>query len=486
MSSKKRGWPGADYPLHDMSAPSYKTQCPLVLVLLCQVGSALAQVSPSGTNTPPDEKAMLERAVAVRPTPRQLEWQRREIHALVHFGMNTFTGRSWGTGGESPPLFNPTNLDCQQWVLAAQSFGARSITLTCKHHDGFCLWPSQFTEHSVKQSPWRNGQGDVVRELSDACRKAGLGFGVYLSPADLHEPTHLQASAKYNDYFCNQLRELLTEYGEVCEVFLDGAQPSRGFKTYDFQRYYRLIRELQPKAVISMRGPDVRWVGNELGFARETEWSVIPLTVPPDKQTWPDLTALDLGSRERIQAAPYLHWYPAAADVSLRDAWFWVPGRDHTIKPLKDLLRTYEFSVGRNAVLQLNLSPDRTGRIPEPDMKRLQEFGLALRSLFATNLLASATIEPLTSKDEGVLIQRAPLPCPQKLRYVVLQEDITKGQRVEEFEIALTLENGQQKSFRGTTIGCKRIINLGSLSAGELLLRITRTRAAPSVTISAF
>ncbi len=410
------------------------------------------------------------------------------MQALVHFGMNTFTGREWGSGRENPALFNPTNLDCAQWVQAAQSFGARSITMLCKHHDGFCLWPSQYTRHSVKSSPWRNGQADVVREVSAACRQAGLKFGIYLSPADMHEPTFGRNSQRYNDYYCNQLTELLTKYGEICEVFLDGAQPSGAQQAYDFQRYYRLVRELQPKAVISMRGPDVRWVGNELGRARETEWSVVPLTISPDEQTWPDLTAPDLGSRKQLAGARFLCWYPAAADVSLRRTWFWHPGQEAGIKSLQELLTIYEQSVGRNAVLQLNLCPDTSGRIPEADMKRLEEFGAAIRAVFGTNLVAStkARVEPMAAQDDGTYIQRITFPSAQKVHYVALHEDISKGQRVEGFELAVPVEGNPAKVLRGTTIGWKRLVNLNGLAVQELTLRITQTRAQPFVSVSAY
>ncbi|HEY5912542.1 MAG TPA: alpha-L-fucosidase [Verrucomicrobiae bacterium] len=402
--------------------------------------------------------------------------------------MNTFTGKEWGSGKEDPSLFNPANLDCGQWAEAARDFGAQSLTFLCKHHDGFCMWPSAYTRHSVKYSPWKAGQGDVVREISEACRKAGLKFGIYLSPADLNHPAYGRDAAKYNDYYCGQLTELLTNYGEICEVFLDGAQPSPLQQGYDFQRYYRVIRELQPNAVISMRGPDVRWVGNEIGQARESEWSVVPIPVPPDKYDWPDRTALDLGSRKRIEGAKSLHWHPATAAVSLRRQWFWHPGQDSTIKSLPELLRIYRHTVGRNAVLQLNLSSDNTGRIPDLDVARLREFGDALRSLFTTNLVAGigTTVEPMRTEADGTFMQRLKFQKPRRIKHVVLQEDITKGQRVEAFEVALCEGGKTNKVLQATTIGWKRILDAGDVSAEELLLHITQTRAPPFVTLSAY
>ena len=310
------------------------------------------------------------------PSQRQFAWQQREVEALIHFGINTFTAQEWGSGSERPALFNPTDFDPDQWVLAAKAFNAKSITLVAKHHDGFCLWPSKYTDYSVKKSPWRNGNGDLVRELSDACHTAGIGFGIYLSPGDRHEPTFGRNSFRYNDFFCHQLTELLSNYGEITQVFLDGAQPVRDRKQeYDWPRYYKIIRELQPNAVITVYGPDVRWVGNEDGIARDSEWSVIPLPVPPELFEWKDMTAKDLGSNEKIENAKYLHWYPAAADVSIRRGWFWNKATDFSVKTPAQLLDIYEKSVGRNACLQLNITPDTTGRIPDRDLASLQEFG---------------------------------------------------------------------------------------------------------------
>lgn len=428
------------------------------------------------------------RAVAIIPEPRQLRWLALERELLIHFGLNTFSGKEWGSGRENPKTFNPSNLNALQWVETAKSFDAKAAILVAKHHDGFCLWPSKFTEHSVRQSPWKKGRGDVVRELSDACHKAELAFGVYLSPADLHEPSFGRNSQKYNDFFCNQLRELLTDYGEISQVFFDGANPPGRQQGYDFPRYYRLIRELQPNAVISIRGPDVRWVGNEMGRARESEWSVIPIPKPPLEHDWPDLTAEDLGSRERLKGAKYLHWYPAVADVSLRQGWFWQPNTEATIKSVSELVRIYEDSVGRNAGLQLNIAPDRSGRIPEPDVKRLQEFGDTLRALFGTNLLATtnATVQPMAFHPDGTGTQLVQFRDPKHLRYVVLQEDITKGQRVESFEVTATDANGRNHVFSATTIGWKRILRINVDRIQTLLVTIKQSRDRPIVTLSAF
>ncbi len=459
-----------------------------ILVALIFTGAANGQVVKSGTEAVDLDRAVLNSAVSTVPSSRQIAWHQREVQALVHFGMNTVTGKEWGAGAESPSLFNPERLDCGQWVQAATAFGAKSITLTCKHHDGFCLWPSQYTEHSVKRSPWKSGQGDVVRELSDACRKAGLKFGVYISPADLNQPTFGHNSAAYNDYFCAQLQELLTNYGEICEVFLDGAQPSRRYQSYDFPRYYRMIRALQPNAVITMRGPDVRWVGNEMGMGRETEWNVVPVPLPLEVYDWPDRTDPDLGSRSRLKGATALQWQPAVAAVSLRQDWFWHPGKDKTVKSLTELIRIHDQSVGRNAVLQLSLAPNAEGLIPDADFRRLQEFGAALQDLYAKNLLADSTDaqpQSMVAGNDGIYTSRISFGS-QKVRRLVLQEDLRQGQRVETFELEVSTSGGEQKLFRATTIGSKRIFNLKDLAVSECTLRITQTRARPFVTVSAY
>ncbi|MEO8854230.1 MAG: alpha-L-fucosidase, partial [Ginsengibacter sp.] len=224
------------------------------------------------------ESEIIFKAANVVPSPRQLRWQKLELTCFFHFGVNTFTGNEWGTGKEDPKIFNPTKLDANQWVKAAKDAGFKQAIITAKHHDGFCLWPSKFTEHSVKNSPWKNGKGDVVKEVADACRKQGMGFGVYLSPWDRNCPFYGD-SKEYNKYFENQLTELLTNYGKVDEVWFDGANgtgPNGKVPVYDFDAWYKLIRKLQPSAVIAIMGPDVRWVGTETGYGRETEWSVVP------------------------------------------------------------------------------------------------------------------------------------------------------------------------------------------------------------------
>jgi alpha-L-fucosidase len=425
-------------------------------------------------------------ASLARPSARQLAWQQHEIEALIHFGINTFTGKEWGGGKESPKIFNPSDVNATQWVEAAKSFGAKAVIFTCKHHDGFCLWPTATTEFSVKNSPWRGGKGDLVRKVANACREAGVAFGLYLSPADMHEPSYGWKSAEYNDFFCAQLRELLTNYGEICQVFFDGAEPGYRQQKFDWQRFYALVRQLQPNAVISIRGPDVRWVGNERGIARESEWSVVPIPRQPDRYDWRDMIAPDLGSSKRLINANHVVWYPAVADVSLRRTWFWAPNTDDSIKSLEQLVRIYEKSVGRNAVLQLNISPDRTGKIPAADVLRLKEFGDALRGLFSKNLCAEPGVSARAEPNGGALKQVIDFPSPIPVRYVILQEDITKGQQVESAEVKLIRANGQEVVRSVSAIGWKRILKIETPDVLGIELTVKESRSAPHVTLSAY
>ncbi|HDT14324.1 MAG TPA: hypothetical protein ENO03_08225, partial [Candidatus Aminicenantes bacterium] len=320
--------------------------------------------TPEGTNPgsgvvrigPADSISELEaKAAGIVPSERQFRWQALEFQAFVHFGMNTFTDREWGEGTEDPKLFDPTDLSADQWVEAVKAAGIRGLIVTAKHHDGFCLWPSAFTEHSVKASPWKDGKGDVVGEVAEACRKGGLAFGVYLSPWDRHEPSYGD-SPRYNEHFKNQLRELLTRYGEVSEVWFDGAcgeGPNGKRQVYDWAGYFALIRELQPGAVISIMGPDARWIGNEAGVTRESEWSVIPVVgnddAPDEKNPGGiaglDAQAKDLGSFGRIaevaRQGGRLIWYPGQVDVSIRPGWFYHEAEDDKVKTLDRILDIY-------------------------------------------------------------------------------------------------------------------------------------------------
>jgi len=385
----------------------------------------------------------------VKPTPQQAAWQDLEMIGFAHFGMNTFTDREWGRGDEDPGLFNPTELDARQWVRALKSAGIKLLILTAKHHDGFCLWPSRYTEHSVKSSPWRGGKGDVVREVADACRQGGIKFGVYLSPWDRHQPTY--GSPAYNQFFLNQLRELLTNYGPIAEVWFDGAcgeGPNGKKQEYDWGSYYRLVRELQPDALIAICGPDIRWVGNESGVAREDETSVQP--------------AGDGACR----------WHPAECDVSIRPGWFYHPAEDQQVKTLEQLMDIYYQSVGRNSVLLLNVPPDPRGLIHENDAARLAEFGAEIERRFGQSLAE-------TSGGGGV-VQLA-LRQPAVVDHVVIMEDIRQGERVRGYVVEGFANGKWRELCRGAVIGHKRIHSFGPVEVTAVRLRCLDNAAEPAI-----
>jgi alpha-L-fucosidase len=315
---------------------------------------------------------IIAKAANVIPSPRQYDWQKLELTGFIHFGINTFNEVEWGQSFTNITLFNPEKIDVKQWVSVFKDAGFKLIILTTKHHDGFCLWPTKYTDYNISNTPFQNGKGDIVRDLSNACREAGIKFGVYLSPWDMHEKSY--GTPEYNIYFMNQLTELLTNYGEISEVWFDGAcgeGPNGKKQVYDWNAYYKLIRELQPNAVIAVSGPDVRWVGTESGYGRQTEWSVLPGSnldqnaIAENSQqqsldgafTPRDLMDEDLGSREKLKDATSLVWYPAEIDVSIRPRWFFHQGDDKLVKSPQKLVDIYYNSVGLNGVLLLNIPP---------------------------------------------------------------------------------------------------------------------------------
>jgi len=450
---------------------------------------------------------IVRKAARVRPSRRQAAWQELEFYAFVHFGVNTFTDREWGDGKESPRIFNPTRFDAAQWAAAFKAAGMRMVILTCKHHDGFCLWPSKHTEHSVSNSPWKGGKGDVVREVADACRAAGLKFGVYLSPWDRHERTYGDSPA-YNEHFRNQLTELLTGYGEIACVWFDGAcgeGPNGKRQVYDWPSYYQLIRKLQPKATIHVRGPDVRWCGNEAGRTRKSEWSVLPLPEPPARHAWTDKRGRDLGSRARLRGAKYLVWYPAEVNTSIRPGWFYHAAEDDRVKPLDHLLKIYYGSVGGNATFLLNVPPDRRGLIHENDVRRLAEMGKVLRASFARDLAngsaATASAQRGTdgkhspgmavdgkkstywSTDDGVSAATLTLDLGEERTFncIMLQEAIRVGQRIEEFAVEAHVGGSWRKLTTGTVVGYKRLVRFKETSARQVRVRVLASRVCPTL-----
>ncbi len=457
--------------------------------------------------------------IRIVPSARQLELQKMEFYAFVHFTVNTFTDREWGDGSEDPSVFNPTELNPDQWVSSIREAGMKGLILTCKHHDGFCLWPSAWTRHSVAASSWRNGKGDVVRETADACRRGGIRFGIYLSPWDRNAAVYGEGKP-YDDYFVNQLTELLTGYGEIFSVWLDGAcgeGPTGKKQYYDWDRYYRVIRSLQPKACIHVCGPDVRWCGNEAGETRPAEWSVVPrrtldteriasLSQQADDDSFRlrriRAQDVDLGSREILRDETDLVWYPAEVNTSIRPGWFWHESENDKVKPLEKLIDIYMNSVGGNATFLLNIPPDRRGLFHETDVRRLRELGSFLRQAFGRNLMAEA--EKITAPEgepehgsDCMLSEdgRFYLPAgntrtpeitvrwagPRLIRYVTLREHLALSQRIECFDL-LTEKDGQRRMiFHGKTVGNRKIVRLDNVITEKLIILIGDARGTPAI-----
>ena len=429
----------------------------------------------------------IEMASRLVPTPQQLEWQRMELTAFLHFGVNTFTGREWGDGTEDPAIFNPTSLDCEQWVRTLKESGFKMAIITAKHHDGFCLWPTKTTRHSVASSSWKDGKGDVVRELRDACKKYGIKFGVYLSPWDRNASCYGDSPA-YNQFFIEQLTELLTNYGEVHEVWFDGANgegPNGKKQIYDWDAILRTIRRLQPKAVTAIMGDDVRWVGNEKGIGRETEWSATALTpgiYPRSGEQNKDLgifgKAKDLGGRDIVARATELFWYPSEVDVSIRPGWFYHADQDKQVKSLNHLTDIYFKSVGYNSVLLLNIPPDLRGLINENDVQRLKEFSGYLKKTFARNyvLKGNEAWHGTSGTVRQYDIQKDAL-----VNAFMIQEDISKGQRIESFLVEAYKDGSWIHMAEGTTVGYKRLVRFSDTRPERIRVTIRSARGVANI-----
>lgn len=460
----------------------------------------------------------IELAAKKSPAERQLAWSEMEFYSFIHFCVNTFTDREWGLGDEDPKIFNPTEFNANQWVEVCKSAGMKGLILTCKHHDGFCLWPSKHTEHSIKNSPWKQGKGDMVREVSEACKRGGIKFGVYLSPWDRHEKTY--GSEAYNEYFINQLRELLTNYGEIFCVWFDGAcgeGPNGQKQVYDWESYYKVIRELQPNAVISVCGPDVRWCGNEAGHCRESEWSVVPAYLKDAEKIQDSSQKVDdgefskqintresdLGSREIIKNIENLIWYPAEVNTSIRPGWFYNECEDDKVKSVDELLKVYYGSVGGNSTFLLNIPPDKRGLIHENDAARMKEFGNVIREMFKENLAVNVEASASETMNESHNVQnifdedKDTYWCPREgterceikidlkdsreFDRVVLKEHIKNGQRVEKFTLEYWDGSDWRNFYNGTVIGYKRICCFDKVISRHIRFTITSSRWCPEI-----
>lgn len=444
------------------------------------------------------------------PTPsgRQLAWQELEFYAFVHFSMNTFTDMEWGTGAEDPALFNPNALNCQQWVQTFKNAGMKGVIITAKHHDGFCLWPSKFTKHSVKYSPWRDGEGDLIRELADACRESGLKLGIYYSPWDRNHADY--GTHDYVVYMRRQLKELLTQYGDIFEVWFDGANGGTGYygganeerlvdklTYYGWVSTYQVIREWQPKAVIfSDAGPDVRWVGNEDGHSYPTIWSNLMRDsvyggMPTYHTDWAD------GQENGT------HWVPAETNVSIRPGWYYHEYEDHKVKSVPKLVDIYYESIGMNTPLLLNIPVDKRGLVHETDARQLQKMMEKIRNDFATNLAENARViasqergrmfsaenvldgDPATywTTEDSVLQATLTLKFDSTVtinRFLV-QEYIPLGQRIKSFNLEFLSDTGWQKIADETTIGYKRILRFQDVSTNSIRFNINDSKACPVI-----
>ncbi len=467
-------------------------------------------------------ESIIEKASNVAPSDRQVAWQELEFTMFAHFGMNTFTNREWGEGTEDPALFNPSAFDAVQWVKTAQDAGMKMIIVTAKHHDGFCLWQSDYTKHSVKSSPWLGGKGDVVGAVAKACQDIGMKFGVYLSPWDRHEQSY--GTDQYNDYFVNQLTELLTKYGTVDEVWFDGAcgeGPNGKRQVYDWIRFYSTIRNLQPGATIAVMGPDVRWVGTESGYGRPTEWSVVPYQanstdkIASESQQAPtdgvfipagDMMQQDLGSRSKIIQAPALIWYPSEVDVSIRPGWFYHSSEDELVKSPEKLLDIWFASVGQNSLLLLNVPPDKRGLIHENDVAILKEFKSVRDLIFNENLAEGAKVTASSSspgtKPENVLVRgldkfwmpgkkdeisflTMELTGEKTFDCLEIRENIRYSQRIEQFSLEVWKDERWREVTRATTVGYSRLLRFEPVTASKVRIRFIQTRATPALSFVA-
>jgi len=436
--------------------------------------------------------AFVQKLIAVKPEDRQIAWQSLGFTAFLHYGINTFTNREWGDGKESPLDYNPTDLNTDQWCEVLKSAGMTACTITAKHHDGFCLFDTAFTSHSVMSSP---KPVDVVASLAQSCAKYGLKLGIYLSPWDRNHPAYGTGKA-YDDFFCAQLEEVTTRYGELYSLWFDGAcgeGPNGKRQVYDWPRYYAIIRKNQPQAAIAVCGPDVRWIGNEAGYTRSSEWSVVPArlrsaegTAAQSQQS--DDAAFrqrpissqdeDLGSRAFLANEGDLCWYPAEVNVSIRPGWFYHPEENGQVRSVDNLLDIYEKSVGGNALFLLNIPPDDTGQINPADATTLRALGQRLTA-YQANLLVGAEITYPASTHPGEVLVTS--DAPVTLTRLIICEDIRQSQRVEAFTVDAEVDGTWQQIYAGTTIGFKKICTFDRVQARRWRITITQCRHVPVI-----
>lgn len=469
------------------------------------------------------KEAIMEKAAHVVPAANQWKALQNEFIAFIHFGPNTFTRREWGDGKEDPKVFDLKKLDTDQWCQAMKAAGMKMVLLTTKHHDGFVLWQSRYTQHGIMSAPFQDGKGDILKNLSESCRKYGLKLGVYLSPADLYQienPEGLYGNLSkytkrtiprevpgrpfknktkfefevddYNEYFLNQLFEILTEYGPVHEVWFDGAHPkTKGGQKYNYEAWRKLIRTLAPEAVIFGR-EDIRWCGNEAGGTRETEWNVIPFENNPDTSDhFPDLTGNDLGSWEQLYKGKYLHYQQAETNTSIREGWFYRDDTHQKVRSADDVFDIYERSVGGNSTFLLNIPPNREGRFSPRDVEVLEETGKRIKETYGTNLLKGAKGPRQVLDDDsdtGLLLDRInpeiiiSLPKPVTFNRLVIQESVaSNGERVEKHAVDAWVDGTWKEIAHATNVGYKRILRFPEVTTDRIRVRFPESRMTPMI-----
>lgn len=501
-----------------------------ILASMGSMFSAVAQNVPSSfLNTiqivqGDSPSVIVEKAAHIVPTANQMNALRDEFIAFIHFGPNTFTRKEWGNGMEDPKIFDLKELDTDQWCKALKSAEIKKVILTVKHHDGFVLWQSRYTKHGIMSTDFQGGKGDILKELSESCRKYGLKLGVYLSPADLYQieaPSGLYGNLSkytkrtiprkvagrpfanktefefelddYNEYFMNQLFEILTEYGPVYEVWFDGAHPkTKGGQKYVYKAWKELIHALAPEAVIFGR-EDIRWCGNEAGATRKTEWNVVPYAENPDTtSTFPDMTSEDLGSREVIKSAKFLHYQPAETNTSIREGWFYRDDVHQKVRSADDVFDIYERAVGGNSIFLLNIPPNRAGKFSPADVNVLKETGARIRETYSIDLLQEAkgprevldgnTDTYITLQQDGKMEILLSCPRPVTFNRLVIQEAIAqRGERVEKHAVDAWIDGNWQQIAGAANIGYKRILRFPEVTTDRIRIRILESRLSPSV-----
>ncbi|WP_422350255.1 alpha-L-fucosidase [Flagellimonas sp.] len=486
-------------------------------------GSLMATSSTIAIDDDDSKDSIILKAAHVVPTENQLQALKNEFIAFIHFGPNTFTRKEWGNGFEDPKIFNLQNLDADQWCKAMKAAGMKMVIITVKHHDGFVLWQSRYTKHGIMSTPYQDGKGDILKELSESCQKHGLKLGVYLSPADLYQienaeglygnlseysdriiPRPVEGRPfknqrtftfnvdDYNEYFLNQLFELLTEYGPIHEVWFDGAHPKRkGGQKYNYLAWKELISELAPKAVIFGK-QDIRWCGNEAGATRDTEWNVIPYeTNPHEMNRFADIMEEDIGSREKLYNAKYLHYQQAETNTSIREGWFYRDEDSQKVRSADDVFDIYERSVGGNSTFLLNIPPNRDGKFSPEDVSVLEEVGQRITATYQTNLLQGAigpknvldgnteTYELLTATSNEIVMSTK---SPITINRLVLQEAIqSHGERIEQHLVQAKVDGEWVTLAQATNVGYKRILRFPEVTSDQFKIQILESRANPAL-----